>query len=432
MGLHPIANVRRYIRAGLLVILAAFGGIGSWAVFAPLSGAVIAIGFVKVDTNRKTVQHLEGGIIKEILVRDGDRVEAGQTLMVLEDEKVSASVDLVDGQLNAELAKAARLQAELNGLETVEFSERLISRAGEAKVDDLVRNETNLFNARRTTLKDQAELLKHQISQAKEQIVALNQQITAEENAAAYLQEELTANEQMEKKQYVQKVHVLSLKRGIEEYQARRGEHLADIAEARQKITDLELKIIDLKNAYLQEAADKLTAAQATIYDLEERFRPAMDASTRQKVLAPITGVVVNLRFFTVDGVVGPREPILDIVPEDNPLIVESKVNVEDIDDLRLQQSADIRLSAYKARSTPLIAGHVTYISADRLMDEATNVPYYLVHVEVDLESLRAAGDLNLYPGMPAEVFIQTDKRTALDYLLAPVTQTLRRSMRES
>ncbi len=431
-GLHPAANVSRYIMAGLITILSVFGVLGAWAAIAPLHGAVIATGFIKVDTNRKTIQHLEGGIVKQILVRDGDRVQEGQPLIVLQDERVGATLDLLQGQLDSELARAARLRAERDNQEAIEYPADLLARSDFPAVAEIMRSENAFFTTKRESLAEQIELLKQQIGEAQQQIAGLKSQIDAEEQGAKYLQEEIAANEKMEKKQYVQRTHILSLKRGIEEYEARKGEHLADIAMARQRITELELKIIDLKNAQVREAADKLTLSQAAINDILERLRPARDATSRQSVTAPIAGTVVNLKIFTEGGVIGPREPILDIVPEDNPLIIEARVRVDDIDDVKLEQEADIRLSAYKARSTPLILGHLIYISADRLIDETTGEPYYNTHIEVDQASLEEAGSLEMYPGMPAEVYIKTGARTALDYILAPITQTLRRSMRES
>ena len=431
-GLHAAADVKRFIHIGLLAILVAFGGIGTWAAIAPLSGAVIAIGVVKVDTNRKTIQHQEGGIVKEILVRDGDYVKAGQTLIVLQDERVGANLDLLQGQFNAELARAARLRTERDNLESIQFPEQLTSNTTSQEVANLLRSEEIFFNTRRETLETQISLLRQQISHAHEEIAGLNIQVEAEEAASRYLQLEIDANETLEKMQYVQKVHIFELKRGIEEYLSHKGEHLADIAQAQQRISDLELKIIDLKKAHINEAADKLIVSDATIKEIAERLRPARDATARQQVVAPIAGTVVNIRVFTVGGVLGPREPILDIVPEGSPLIIEARINVDDIDDLKLEQEADIRLTAYKRRSTPLILGHVIYIAADRLVDAVSQQAYYTAHIEVDLASLREARNLTLYPGMPAEVFIKTGTRTALDYLLAPITQTLRRTMRES
>ncbi len=431
-GLHPTADVRRHMQLGVIVILITFGGLGSWAAFAPLSGAVVAPGYIKVDANRKTVQHLEGGIIKEILVRDGDRVAAGQPLVVLDDMQVDASLDLLAGQLNSVLARIARLQAEHDGLESIAFPQRLLTLEVDPETSETLRRETVLFNSRRTSLQDRIRLYEQEINQAHEQIHALSQQVHAEESAISLLQKEIAANEDLEKKQYVQKTHILTLQRTVEEYQARRGEHLADSALARQKITEMELQIIEVKNNYAQEAADLLTQAQTQANELEERLRPALDANRRKKITAPITGDVVNLRVFTVGGVIGPREPILDIVPADNPLIVEAQVEVTDIDDIYLDQAADVQLTAYKSRTVPLLEGKVIYIAADRLVNDKNGVPYYTCHIEINSDSLRDAPELELYPGMPAEVFIRTRARTLLDYMLSPIESTIRRSMRES
>jgi HlyD family type I secretion membrane fusion protein len=431
-GLHPAADVRRWIRAGLLTILFTFGGFGTWAAVAPLSGAVIAPGFVKIDTNRKTVQHLEGGIIKEILVRDGDSVRAGQPLVVLEDRRVDASLNLIQGQLDAVLARTARLEAERAGLDRIEFPARLLERVGSGDLDSLVQRETTLFDSKRGALEARIGLFEQEIAHARDQVAALKQQIDSERSAAEYLQQEINANEELERKQLVPRTQLLNLKRNLQEYEARSGEHRAEIAAAEQNITQLQLRIIDERNRYVQDAADQLTKETAQLHDLEDRLRPALDATERKQVTAPIAGIVVNLRVFTVGGIIGPREAILDIVPEDNPLLVEAQVDVGDIDDLSIGQAADIRLTAYRARSTPLLEGKVIYVSADRLVDERNGFPYYTCHIELFPDSLRAAPDLQLYPGMPAEVYIRTQSRTLLDYLLAPVEQTMRRSFRES
>ncbi len=430
-GLHPGANVQRIIKFGTFAILLVFGGLGTWATVAPLSGAVIGSGVVKVDLNRKTVQHLEGGIVREIRVRDGDQVEAGQVLIVIADERVDASVDVLQGQLDAELAKAARLAAERDSLEQLQFPEALTSRRDDPKVAELIGTETSFFDTRRRALAEQVALLEEQIEESHKEIKSLRMRADAEQAAAGLLRQEIAAHEQLEKQHYVRKMDILRLKRGIEEYKARRGEHLADIARAEQRISNLKLRIASSRDKYLQDAAEGLTAAQARIFDLQERLRPSIDMQRRQHILAPISGTVVNMSVFTVGGVITPREPLMDIVPEDNLLIVEAQIPVDAIDDIILGQDADVRLSAYKRRSTPLVSGKVTYVSADRLTDSRTNESYYLIHVSVDRRSLDEAGNLSLYPGMPAEVYIRTGERTALDYMLSPVTATLRRAARE-
>ncbi len=433
---HPIARrsdvrVGADIAAGLLVILLTFVGVGAWATLAPLSGAVIARGVVKVDTNRKTVQHFEGGIVKEIKVRDGERVQAGQTLLVVEDARVSAVLDVLEARLDAELVRAARLQAERDGHEQVVLSQEIGQRSHEPKLAELIRGETTFFRTKRDALQNQIQLLKRQVDEIREEITGLKKQVTAEEAAIHYLQQEIAANEELAAKQFVQKFHLLSLRRGIEEYRARLGEHNADIARAKQKATNLELRIDELRAGYVREAADQLTESQARIFDLEEQLRPSRDAIQRQRISAPVSGEVVNLKVFTVGGVIRSGDALLEIVPDGNPLIIEAKVDVKSIDDVRLGMLADIRLTAYSFRSTPLITGNVSYVSGDSLIDEKTGAPYYLAHINVERNSLDIARGPQLYPGMAAEVFIKTGERTALDYLLEPVTASLRRAFRE-
>jgi HlyD family type I secretion membrane fusion protein len=430
-GGHPAANVHRMTRLGLITVVLVFGGFGIWATFAPLAGAVIGQGVVKVDLNRKTVQHLEGGIVSEILVRDGDHVSAGQALVVLQDARISASVDLLQGQLDAELARAARLQAERDGFGQLEFPERLQARSSDGKVAELLRSEATFFETKRQALLSQIELLRGQIAQAQQEVTGLSAQLQAEEKAFALMEKEIAANQSLAQQHFIQGVRILELQRQLEDYNARRGERAAEIAQARQRIADLELRIVALQDDYVKQAAEDLTVSQAKIFDLEERLRPSQDAQRRMRVVAPISGTVVNLKVFTIGGVVAPRETILEIVPDDNPKIIETQIGVDAIDDVHVGQEADIRLSAYKRRETPLVQGVVTYVSADRLVDSNTNSVFYIAHVQVDGDSLREAGDLKVVPGMPAEVFIRTNSRTALDYLLAPVTASLRRSFRE-
>jgi HlyD family type I secretion membrane fusion protein len=228
-------------------------------------------------------------------------------------------------------------------------------------------------------------------------------------------------------------VHLLELRRGLEEYRARRGEHLANISQTEQKITDLKIRKVSLRDEYIQNAARQLTENQAKIFDLQERLRPSEDALTRQHIVAPIDGTVVDLKVFTVGGIVAPREPLLDIVPDNNPLIVEAQIALESVDNIHVGQEADVRLSAYTRRSTPLVYGRLIYISADRLSEKGANGEtfFYLARIEVTRESLAEAGNLQMTPGMPAEVYIRTDTRTALDYLLTPITNSMRRSLRE-
>ena len=419
------------VRAGLLVIAAGIIGLGGWAVFAPLSGAVIAPGFVKIDLNRKVVQHQEGGIVSAIRVRDGERVKAGQELILLDDVRIDSQLDLLRTQHDTERAKAARLEAERAFEPKPVFPRDLADRQSDPKINELLMREGGLFRARREAIDTQIAVLRKQIRETTDEAAALAAQLQAEERALKLQKEELTANERLLEQGYVQKTRILTLQRAVAEYEARYGEHRATASQARQRATELELRILSMRNQYAQTAADELKDTSAKIFDLEERIRPSKDASERQKITAPIGGEVVGLRVFTSGSVIGPRDVLMEIVPDDKRLIIEARIRPEDVNHVRQGTPADIRLTAYKQRSTPLVQGAVSYVSGDRMVDPQNNAPYYVVHIDVPSDRLAEAGNLKLQAGMPAEVFIRTDQRTTLDYLFAPVTSYLRRAMRE-
>lgn len=431
MSATPDLELSRIARAGFGVIAAGLVLVGVWLALAPLSGAVIAPGFVKLDTNRKVVQHQEGGIVKSILVRDGERVRQGQVLMVIDDVRLDATLDLLRTQHDGERAKAARLEAERAFLPAVAFPPELAAREKEPKVVELIARETALFRARREALDSQVAVLKKQIRQTEEEARALAGQIAAEERALASQKEELALNQQLAKQGFVQKTRLMGLERAVSEYEARLEEHRAELAKTRQRASELELRVLAQRNGYVQAATDELKEASTRLFDLEERLRPSKDASDRQRIAAPIGGVVVGLRVFTAGAVIGPREVLMEIVPEEQNLVVEARIRPEDINHVRPGSGAEVRLTAYQQRTTPLVAGNVNYVSADRMTDAQTGAPYYVVQVEVKADALEQAGNLKMQAGMPAEVYIRTDSRTAFDYLLAPVTAYLRRGMRE-
>jgi HlyD family type I secretion membrane fusion protein len=430
MNLDAALNYRPLARMGTAVLAVLGLLLGGWAATAPLSGAVIAPGFVKVDLNRKVVQHQEGGTVRAVRVRDGEHVKQGQELVLLEDVRIDAQLDLLRTQLDAERAKAARLEAERTYLAKPVFPSDLISRKSEPKIAEQIERETTLFRARREALDTQIAMLRKQIAETSTEAAALAEQLGAEERALSLQKEELASNEKLLSQGYVQKTRVLTLQRAVAEYEARHGEHRAEISKAKQRASELELRILSMKNSYAQSAADELKDTSAKVFDLEERIRPSRDASDRQRILAPVSGEVVGLKVFSQGAVVGPREVLMEIVPEEKRLIVEARIRPEDINYVRPGSAADVRLTAFKQRTTPLAQGKVSYVSGDRLVDQQNGQAYYVVHVDVPPERLERDG-LRLQAGMPAEVFVRTDTRTTLDYLLAPVTSYLRRAMRE-
>lgn len=424
-------DARRIVRAGLAVIAVLVIVIGGWLAFAPLSGAVIAPGFLRVDTYRKTVQHQEGGIVREILVREGQVVKAGEPLLILGDVRVSAGFESNRTQLDGELARQGRLQAERDLTSAVRFSDSLAKRSQDARVAELMQRESALFRVRRSVLDSQVQLLHSQTGETRGEIAALESEIKADDTSIRLQQEELDANEQLIAQGFISRVHVLGLKRNVADYESRRGQNMAERAKARQKISELELRILGLRNTYMQQAADELKDNTAKVFDLEERMRASRDASDRQTVTAPVAGSVVDLKVTTVGFTVGPREPMMDIVPANPDLIVEARIRPEDINNVSQGASADVRLTSFKQRLVPVVVGKVSYVSADRLTERQTGAPYYAAYIRIDPASLAAAGNLHLQAGMPAEVYVRTASRTPLLYLLDPVMGYIRKAMRE-
>lgn len=431
LAVDDVENPRPLIRAGLagVAMLALF--ISVWMALAPVSGAVLAPGLVKVDMNRKTVQHQEGGIVSEIRVRDGSKVNEGDTLIVLKDIRVDASNELVRTQLDAELAKAARLAAEQLWSERIAFPNELSTRGSDPRVEELLRRESSLFKTRRDAYESQIRLIRKQIRETDAEVRARSEQLKADASAIALQREEIEANQSLLGQGYVTKARLLGMRRELATYESRRSENEAELARAREKIAELELRMETLRSTFMQDAATELRQTTANVFDLRQRLRPTQDAEQRQRVTAPIAGEIVDLRVTAVGAIIGPREPILDIVPENPDLIVEVRVRPEDIIYLHRDAEADVRLTAFRRRITPTVSGKVTYVSGDRLIDRVTNAPYYVALVHVLPESLRAAGGLHLQAGMPAEVFIKTQARTGVEYLLDPLTGFLQRSMRE-
>lgn len=418
-------------KLGLLLALTAFAGLGIWAATAPIQGAVVTVGLVKSGGHRKTIQHNEGGIVKAILVRDGDHVARGQPLILLEDASVSAGFQLVRGTLDAEMARLARLQAEAVEAQRLTFPAELTARGGEADVADLMARELALFENRRHALQEQTLILQSQIDDIAAESNALRAQLQAEEEAGNAAEEELRLYESLREQQFVSTARLLAQKRLVSEYQSREEQRRAEIARASQRRKELRLHVAALRNDYTRAAAEGLKENSMRLIELRERLLPSHDALRRQTISAPVAGRVLGLRVHTPGAGIGPREPLLDIVPEGDALVIEAQVGVDAIKQLRLEQPADIRFTALPYRSTPLIMGSVVYISPDVLIDQKSGVPAYQIHIRPDVDSLKAAKITRLEPGMAAELYIRTEARTPLEYLLRPVTDTAMRAFRE-
>jgi HlyD family type I secretion membrane fusion protein len=425
------AKTRRSVLVGTATILLFFGGFGAWSATAPLTSAAVAPGQVIVQGNRKRVEHLEGGIVKEILHPDGDFVEAGEPLVRLDDTRTRATYDMLQGQFRAALALEARLITERDGADKIDFPSALMEAARQdANVAQIVIAQNNVFKARRSTMEGQIKIMQQRVAQAREEIAGLEAQERSEAQQLALIGEELADVEQLVEKGLQRKTRLLALKRARAAIEGSRGEHVAEIARARQKIGEAKLIVLDLKNRRLNEVVDGLREAQESIADLTERVRAAEDILVRTTIRAPQSGVIVGSRVHTVGGVIEPGLPLMEIVPQDNKLIVETKVRPEDIDSVRTGLAAHVRLTGLNRRTTPSIDGEVVYVSADRLTDPETGIGYYRADVEVELASIDELG-ITLTPGMPAQVLIVTGERTAFNYLISPLADRFASALKE-
>lgn len=420
------------IGAGLLVVLLFFGGFMGWAALAPLGSAAVASGLLSVDSNRKTVQHLEGGIVGEILVRDGMKVTAGQVLIRLDETQSRASFDLLNGRKMAALALEARLLAERDGKTEITFPQELLARAEEPNNVEILAGQGNIFRARRQSFDGQVAVLEQQISQFEEEIQGLKLEISAQEQQLKLIEEEISDLTGLLEKGFARKPRLLALKREFSEIGGRRGKNISQIARIRQSIGETRLRITDLKTSMINEVVQQHRDVQSELFDLSERLSAARDVLARSEILAPIDGTVVGLKVHTSGGVIVPREPLMDIVPSGDRLVVEARVNPSDIDVVKAGLEARVTLTAFSQRSVIPLEGRVISVSADRLTDERSGEPYYLARVELLGDISKSLQGASLYPGMQAEVMIQTGARTALDYFFKPITQSFNRAFREN
>lgn len=415
---------------GLLLILIVFVGFTIWAATAKLESAVSAPGTVVTESEIKTVQHLEGGIIKKILVDDGDTVHKGDTLIILDDTRAKASVEITRGQLYEALALAARLEAEAEEADKIKFPDRLLNDDSE-KTREVMQDQRRLFDARRHSMQGQINILNQRISQYNEQIAGLKSQQKSREQQIKLYKQEIEGLEKLQASGNIAVNYVLDKKRQLEELQGEEGKFKADVAGALQGIGEAQLNIQQLHKNLHEEVIKELRDTRANIADLDQRLVAAQDTLDRTRITAPATGVVLGLSTHTIGGVVGPGVKILDIVPEGDELVFEVHVQTTDIDDVKVGQTATLRLSAFSYRHTIIIHGEVVNVSADTLKDPVTGQSYYDVKIRVPNSQLALLGDNKLVPGMPVQALIKTGDNTMLGYILGPLRDSLSRAFIE-
>jgi HlyD family type I secretion membrane fusion protein len=434
--LAPLAQhlleARRLARHAALVLLLGVMPVGAWLALAPLSAAVVASAFVKVDLDRRVVQHAEGGTVREVKVRDGQHVEQGETLLVLGDVSVAADLNRLDYRVVAERASLARLEAEQMSARAVDFPADVLQAArADPRLAEQLAKERALFNARREALAGQSVLLRAQQAKVVQEASALRAQIAQATESLKHQTAELDTNRRLLGDGFISATRISQLEATVADYGVKLEERRSELARAEQRLIDADLRIQSLEGDYHQQASDQLKVSAARLAEIQQDQRKSVDASSRQLIVAPVAGDVINLKFTTPGSVVSPREPIADIVPSNPRLVLEARIRTEDVARVQQGQGAEIRFTAFKYRTTKLVEGTVFYVAADRSVDRGTNLPYYVALVEADASSLGQAGAGKLQAGMPAEVYIKGEERTPLQYLVEPVTQVLRRAGRE-
>jgi HlyD family secretion protein len=414
----------------LLVFAALAVGVGGWAGTTELSGALIAPGSIVVDSNVKKVQHPTGGVVGELRVRDGDRVKAGDIVVRLDQTITRANLAIVTKGLAELAARKARLASERDGSDAIDFPDQLRSREGDPEVVQIMEGERKLFELRRSARLGQKAQLRQQSGQLLEEIVGLTAQQQAKKREIALINRELEGVRDLFKRNLVQINRLTLLEREATRLDGEEAQLMAAVAQARGKIAETELKIIQIDQDLSSEVAKEMREIDAKIGEFVERKLQAEDQLQRVEIRAPQDGTVFQLAVHTVGGVIATGEPIMLIVPEADSLSVEAKVNPQDIEQVKLGQRTVLRFSAFNAATTPEINGQVSRISADVSSDQRTGQSFYTIRIAINPDELSQLGS-KLVPGMPVECFIQTGERTVISYLLKPFRDQLKRTFRE-
>ena len=424
-------SIRRHLIVGLAVVVLLAGGLGGWASTAQISGALIAPGLVVVESSVKKVQHPTGGVVGELRAKDGDLVKAGDVVVRLDDTVTKASLAIVTKNLDGLLARAARLEAEQRGLDMIVFPKTLTNRADDPDVKTVMASESKLFEVRVNGRIGQKAQLRERVTQLNEEIAGLTAQERAKDQEIALVEKELIGVRDLYEKHLVQLTRLTTLERDMARLSGERAQYVAARAQAKGKITETELQIIQVDKDMISDVSKDLRETNDKIGEFVERKVTAEDQLRRVDIRAPQDGMVLQSTVHTVGGVITAGDAIMLIVPQTDDLQVEAKVNPQDIDKLQVGQKTLLRLSAFNQRTTPELNGVVTRVSPDVTTDQRTGQSYYTIRVSMPPEEVARLGDVKLIPGMPVEAFVQTGDRTMLSYLIKPLSDQLMRAFRE-
>lgn len=427
-------SARRPVILGLIGLLVLVGGFGSWAVFTNISGAIIASGQIEVDRNRQVVQHPNGGVVSQILVDEGDGVKAGDVLVRLDPTQPRSELTKVESQLFELMSRRARLEAERDGANTVSFDPEVLHAAeGRPELLDLIQGQQRLFDARSVSLEKEVEQLGLKRSQISSQIRGITAQQDAIVTQLSLIEQELESQQSLLDRGLAQASRVLNLQREEARLRGTVGELTANAAQAKERITEIDLEILKLDTRRREEAISQIRDLQYRELELAERRRALREELSRLDITAPVSGIVYGMRVFAERSVIRPADPVLYIVPQDRPLIIAAQIPAIHVDQVFVGQDAVLRFSAFDARTTPEFFGEVTQISPDVFVDESTHAAHYRIRLRLEEGEIdKLPNGTVLIPGMPVEAFLRTEDRTPIVYLVKPLTDYFAKAFRES
>lgn len=413
-------------RWGLRILLIGVGAFMVWAIFAPLSEGVPAHGFIKVEGNRKTIQHLAGGIVEEIMVKEGDRVAADQPLMRLNETQLKAQQGIVESQLVIALAMEARLNAERDNRDKLVYPEFLLARQDHPQAAEAMQVQGQLFRTRRAALRGEEAIGRETIIGLEEQVVGLTAQEASKAEQLSSFREELKALRPLHEDGYIPRNRLFELERAVAYLSGQRSDDLANIGRAKSQISEIRLKVMQSRQVYQKEVQTQLAEIQSKVADLKERLVATQDELKRVVLRAPSAGIVVDLTVHTIGGVIAPGQKLMDIVPEGGGLLIEAQLPTHLIDNVHVGLDVDISFTAMDHTLVPTIPGKLTYVSADRMVDPKTDMPYFVGRVMVTPEGMKILGKHSMQPGMPADVVVKVSERSMMGYMLKPLFNSLR------
>jgi HlyD family secretion protein len=425
-------RMRPLLFIGYLTLFTMVFGLGAWAAVTKIAGAVVSSGALEVEGKRQVVQHPTGGVIKAINARDGEEVTAGEVLVELDGEELGPELDTVEGQWFEILARKSRLDAERDGLEAITFHPELMARRADPKIDELMRAQQRQFDARRKLQGEEAAQINEQQLQIAKQNEGLEALAVSTKDQVDLIGKEIAAQQTLMEQGLTQMTRLLTPQRELARLQGTAGQVAASLAENRGKIAELEIELVRLTSKVREEAIAELRELEFREIELREKRRQLKEQIARLDLRAPSSGIVYGSTVDTLRGVIRPAEPVMYVVPKDTPLVVKVRVETIHIDQVRVGQEATLRFSAFDQRSTPEVFGHVISVSADAYLDEKLGHHYYEAVVELDEGQAERLDHVTLLPGMPVEAFIRTGDRSALSYLVKPMSDYFTRAFRES